>query len=488
MLNRVLLDGKQSWVGAALGKFRDQLNYFTTMTQKAYQNPDIGGLQRFKLAMDWMHSINSKVAAEATRVAEAWTKMGKERRAVMERVIKEEYKNGEHWTDMQEVNGTLRHVAGERLAKELADRHISLDDGQLQLYLDQKNQYLSRLNMQQAMQRTMINKRYAGRPGLIRSRTQALEQVYQSVRERPFMSQTRFGEHGFVVRSEDGRVNYMQNFETKWERDREAAKMQERINQETGNTDKVHPYVADRSVAFLRTVDPKLVSTFAQEFELTPKQKKALALQTDLAYRNAHLRRYSSHMSEIDGADASDMAVNFAHFMLHDGKNMVKMAAREEFMGSIRDVSEQIHYADLQGDFKEHARLTGVRDFMQKYQSHIMYGAKDFQAARSFVVMKMLWGNFRSALANLNALYQIWTDHSSRFGLVQGTKTSVGAAGRGLSNAASVAFQKTMGLVSRGPVEGWESYNPNQRWALNEAMKSGIIDETFAWRWPAGFT
>ena len=194
---KVLLDGKQSWVGAALGKFRDQLDYFTTMTQKAYQNPDIGGLQRFKLAMDWMHSINSKVAAEATRVAEAWTKMGKERRAVMERVIKEEYKNGEHWTDMQEVNGTLRHVAGERLAKELADRHISLDDGQLQLYLDQKNQYLSRLNTQQAMQRTMINKRYAGRPGLIRSRTQALEQVYQSVRERPFMaSQTRFGEHG----------------------------------------------------------------------------------------------------------------------------------------------------------------------------------------------------------------------------------------------------------------------------------------------------
>ena len=157
------------------------------------------------------------------------------------------------------------------------------------------------------------------------------------------------------------------------------------------------------------------------------------------------------------------------------------MAAREEFMGSIRDVSEQIHYADLRGDFKEHARLTGVRGLsMQKYQSHIMYGAKDFQAARSFVVMKMLWGNFRSALANLNALYQIWTDHSSRFGLVQGPKTVGEAAGKGLSNAASVAFQKTMGLVSRGPVEGWESYNPNQRWALNEAMKSGIIDETFA--------
>lgn len=476
-VEKIMVDGKKSWFGSALGTLRDTKYFFSTMRQLAFGNPDIGGLQRFDKVMTDMQTVKARISAEATRVADAWGKLSKEDLGNMENLMRIEYREGEHWTDVQEVNGKDRHVPSEKLEAKMKEHGLSLSDTGLQTYLDVKNQYLSRQRMHENILVKMIETRLAGRDALIRDRKQALAQLFDSITSKPFIAQTRFGEYAFIIRSDDGRVNFMQYYETERARNRAAAEATKRIAAEEGNTDVVQPYKADQTTAFLRTVDPKLVSTFAQEFELTAKQKTDLKNQTDMAYRNAQTRKYSSIMRQIDGAMESDMQRNFADFQLHDGNNLVKIGAREHFKASLRMVAQDIHSQMLAQNFDEHARLQKVYKFMQRYESHIMWPAKDFQTIRSLVVMKMLWGNFKSALANLNSLNYTWANQTAKFGLVQGTVGTANAMSRAAMDGLNTALRK----VSRGSVEGWDKvYSPEQRYALNAAMENGILDETFA--------
>lgn len=456
-----------SWVSEGFRKMADMKYYAMTMRQAAYANPENAGLQLINNTLTAYKSLKAWLEVDATKVSQAWAKLGKEQRGLMERAMRAEYESGENWFSLQNVNGKIRFVPSDRV-REYASKN-KLDEATVGVWMNSKNTYLQHMNTLHNVLRRRLEKRLAESPATLRARMKELAEAFSEIRNRPFIPQTRFGQYAIRVEEEGGQVLHLEYFESPEQRDAAVTALKGKVG--TGRKVVAHNYSMSSSI--LRTIPPQLLSTYATEMELTREQKRELREMLDLQTSNPQIRRYSSQLAQITGA-GKDLLRSYADFMWHDSTNVAKMHAREEFNRGLRMINEdRTLYED---DFAKHDELSKIYNFADGYVKHILNPADEYSMVRSFVVVKQLWGNIKTAIANVNSLAQLWAVATTRQGLVQGTKT----VGKTAGGQALELVDRLSNLVTRGPSEGYRRLPPEERRAMAQAQERGILDETFA--------
>lgn len=464
--------GVKHWLGNGLRRLSDRKHYIMTMRQMAFEHVEVAGLQTIDMMMTAMKAYKAKLELRAVETSSKWSKLAKEQAGLLEQAMREEHANGEHVFDLQVVNKTWRFVPTAETLKYASAK--GLDEQTLKIWLDVKNSHLQHMNALQNVLRQKIQKRFEGRPKTQAVKIAELHQMFQAIRGTPFIPQTRFGEWALQVVEpgvEGDQIVHIEFFESAAMRDEARAHLEAHV----GKGRKVRPAHYPGSHHILRTLPPQVLSTYAAEFDLTETEKRHLREIADVVTKNPQTRRYSMQLAQITGANKS-LLRNYADFMWHNANNITKLFYGEHLRRGLRMIAEDMRDAAVEGDFARHDRLKTVNDFAHSYVQHMLSPADEWQAVRAFVVVKMLWGNVKTALVNLSSLTHLWSIAATQHGIVGGTGATAKAAFTQLNDS----IHRTMQRIARQPVEGGQVFSPDQRWAMNMAKVDGLLDESFA--------
>jgi len=467
-LDKLPTDGAaKGWISEGFRRLADAKYLVMTMTQMAYANPDVAGLQHIKNMFTLYKSAKAVLEEEATKIGQEWSKMGKEQRGKMEKAMRAEFDSGENWFERSVVNGKVRFIPSDKVRTYAAKEGLSEDT--IGLWMRSKNSYVQHMKTLHQILRRRAEARFAESPGTLRSKLKELATTFEQVIDTPFLPQTRFGQYAIKVVNKGGQIVHLEFFENK--KDRDAGVTSLKSNLQEGHKVLAHNYSLSSSV--LRTVPTQFLADFANELELTRDQKKELKEMTDVATRNPLIRKYSTQLSKITGAN-KDLLRSYADFMWHDSTNLAKMQVSAELKKGLTMINEDRTAAS--DDFDRHDELSKVYDFADKYVKHFMWPADDQSKIRSFVVMKQLWGNVKTALANVNSLAQLWSVASTRQGLWAGTRTTTSVAFSQIKEGVDRLMDKARG----DPADFYKSLAPDEREAMQWAQSRGVLDETFA--------
>lgn len=464
--------GLKSFFGHGLRKLSDAKYFTMTLTQMAYANPFSAGLHHLNKSKNDFKTFKSRLEFRAVENAQRWAKLGKEQRGLLEKAMRQEHYDGRHMFDLTRINGYWRVTANENVMT-YANR-VGLDEDTVQLWQDIKNSHLQHMG---TLQSTLVKKaqeRLRNKPALLKKKIYEITQMFNQIRSAPFLPQTRFGEYAIQIRESglDGNeLVHVEFFESAASRDEAVVQLRKHLKP----GQKLMPSNYSPTSAILRTLPPQILSTYAEEFELTAMQRKELRELADMVTRNQQTRKYSTQLAQISGAN-KDLLRNYADFMSHNSNNIAKLFYRDEFNKAIRMLEHETNEAKEEGNFEAHDEARKLTKFGKSYADHMLNPAQEYHMLRSFVVLKMLWGNIKTALANVNSLAQLWALASRQQGLVSGTKNVGGLAMKTLAQSISNIGNK----VIRGGAEGGQVFSNDERYALDLAKQNGMLDETFA--------
>lgn len=467
--------GLKAYFQDGLRMLANHRHYTMTMTQRAYENPFSGGLQAFNLKKNEFKTFKSRLEFRAVEAAQTWAKLGKEQRGLLEKAMRQEHLNGEHLFELRKVNKTWRFVpTAETMA--YANK-MNLDEDTVKLWMDIKNSYIQHMNALHVAMGRKIQKRLQGKPALTKKRLDELAATFDEIRGTPFLPQTRFGQYAIQVRDtsnvEGSKLVHIEFFESAAARD-EGVKRLEAGLQGQRNL-KVMPSNYSPTSGILRSLPPQVIGFVGEELELTTAQRAELREIADATTRNPQTRKYSAMLSQISGAN-KELLHNYADFMAHDSNNIAKLVYKSQFEDAILAMQKEQAIAAEAGDYAEHDKMKELVDFAQKYKQHIINPASEFHMLRSFVVLKMLWGNIKTALANVNSLTQLYALAARQNGNIMGTGAALKVTGKALAESITKLGRR----VLRGTTEGNSVFNKDETWALNMAKVNGLLDETFA--------
>jgi len=195
----------------------------------------------------------------------------------------------------------------------------------------------------------------------------------------------------------------------------------------------------------------------------------------DLTTRNPQMRRYSSLLGEVTGY-GKDLMRSYADFMQHDSNNLAKLASYPKLREALRSIQYDRRDAALIGDYERHDELSQLYNAADGYVKHFMYPAQDFVKIRSLIVVKQLWGNIKTALANINSLVQTLAVATTDQGLIKGTYTT----GRTTFGQVKEGIDRVYAAVRKSGRGDYSNFSPDEREAMLWAQQKGVIDETFA--------
>lgn len=460
--------GLKKWFGEGLRKLSDHKWYTQTMTQRAYAMPWSAGMQHFNRMMNEFKTFKARLEFRAVENATRWSKLGKEQRGLLEKAMRAEHFAGEHFFELRQVNKTWRFVPTEQTVA-YANKN-KLDEDTVKLWMDVKNSYVQHINVLHSAMLEKVKERLRDKPALMKKRVNELAAMFQDIRNTPFLPQTRFGEYAIKIREsgvEGNHIVHVEFFESAAERDAAKAELSKVVN----SNQKVLDATYSPSSAILRSLPPQLLTTYAEEMKLTDAQKAEVREIQDAITRNQQTRKYSRQLAMISGAN-KNLLQNYADFMAHDSNNIAKFYYRSRFNDAINQLRKEREEMVEEGDtagVDEHGKAI---NFAESYKDHILNPAAEFHMLRSLVVLKMLWGNIKTALANLNSLTQLYALASRQGQLISSGQMTAKVLSQSITNLGK--------RVLRQPVEGGQVFTPQERWALNKAKVNGLLDETFA--------
>lgn len=446
--------------------------YTMTMTQIAYANPWNAGLQHVNNMMNEFKTFKARLEFRAVENADAWSKLGKEQRGLLEKAMRAEHYRGEHLFELRQINKTWRFVPTQATIDYAAKN--KLDEGTVKIWMDVKNSYVQHMNVLQSTMAAKLKERLSDRPALLKKRYLELSAMFEGIRATPFMPQTRFGEYAIEVvdsQVEGNKIVHVEFFENSEDRDRAKAELKKVLK--PGQT--IQNSMYSPSSAILRSLPPEILTFYSQEMNLTPEQKAEMRKIADVVTRNRQTRKYSAQLAMISGAN-KDMLQNYADFMAHDSNNIAKLHYRSRLNDGINQMRKDQQALKGEGDTAAFDEMRDLIKFAENYKNHMLDPAQEFHMLRSFVVLKMLWGNIKTAAANLNSLWNLYSVAMAQQGNLRGAAEVTGMELKVLNQS----LQNLGKRVLRQPVEGGSVFDRNERWALDKAKVDGLLDETFA--------
>lgn len=464
--------GMKRWLPAGLRRLANLQWYTWTSRQLAAKYVDVAGVQ----VIDRLHTdykaYKARLELPGVEAVQRWSKLGKEQDGLLQQAMREEHAAGEHFAELTKVNKTWRFIPSEKLARYAEAK--GLDPETVEVWLDVKNAHMQHMI---ALKNGLLKKaadRLKGKPKSLQKKAAELNQLFDVIRSTPFIPQTRFGEFAIHVKEDtlDGpKIVHVEFFETAIARD----EAMEKLKKAAGPERKVTAANYNTTSAILRTLPPQLLGTWAEELNLTDMEKAELKQIADALTMNPQLRKYSTQLAGITGAN-KELKRNFAEFMWHNSGNIAKVHYAEHFKKGLLLIEAEKQAAGAEGNVAYHDELTKLVDFYKHRIGHILNPTDEWQAVRTFVVVKQLWFKISTAIANLTAIKDVWATAAAQQGLLRGTVSTGDAAWKALADSMTKVYQRVM----RQPVEGSQVFAEDTRWALDQAYKDGLISETFA--------
>lgn len=464
--------GLRRWLANGLRKLSDAKYMTMTLEQMAFRFPEVAGLQTLSLFKTNYKAFKAKLELRGVEAVRKWSKLGKEQHGLLEQAMREEHFNGEHFAELAKVNGVWRFVPSEKLVTYATEK--GLDEDTVAIWLETKNAHLSHMNALKNVMIAKLQQRFRKRPATLQKKLAELNQMFDHIRAEPFLPQTRFGEFALRVTENTPlgeKVVHVEFFESAAMRDEAIAQLKGKV----GRDRTVQAAFYRPNAGILRTLPVQLLSTYADVFELTNQERKELREIADGITRNPTLRRYSSQLAGITGAN-KNLLRNFADFMWHSANNIAKLHYRDNTKRAVMQIEADMLAAAEEGNVEYHRELQKIHEFAKGYADHIMSPVDEWQKVRAFVVITQLWGNIKTAVANMTSIVPIWALAARQQGLLAGSGNTASA----FMKSFAAQFESAANRVLRSQLEGGQVFNADTRWALDQAKQHGLLDESFA--------
>lgn len=450
--------------------------------QYAFANQDVVGLQYHNKVANDMQAYRARLEQQATAVAKAWASLGKEQLAKLHRFLQEEYELGQHWAELQKGPNGWELLPSETFAAKAQEHGLS--ESTAGLALKAKNEMMRHANALERLLAAKAMRRYKGHSMALKKKLSDISQMFTGIRAQPFLPQSRFGEFGVQVveyTMEGEELMHQEFFQTEEQRDEAVGLLQKRLSSRKYRVEAknwrngIHAY---------KNIPPEILSTIAQELDMTEGQQEQLLAMLDKSREAQTLRKFSRELANVTGRNR-DLLRNFGDFMRHDSALLAKLRYREEFARAAQAVERDIALLDAepvkgQEYLQKRQRLETVLGVMQEHSDYILNPREEWQALKTTVVLWQLWGVAKTAIANLTALMPVVADLTAHFGTVNGVKAlSLAGAKTGVSalQYLNKAGRKILGMQvedARGHL------TDDEIWALDKAKHNGVLDQTFS--------
>jgi len=407
--------------------------YLLEQQHLAWIHPDFYHLDMANEASTMYTGTKSSLQALGEGVAQKWAKLGKETDAKLARALEKEAEEGTHWTELQNVEGKLRHVVTAETLKRLKENGLDVDsiwgkEG-IEVYLESKQAMLQLLLAAQTTLARRLGQTVEDEKEFA-IRLNELRKAFHQLRITPFLPRGDYGAWGVVV-TEKG-VNAEGEPETKtiysrtFESESEVARARELITKslKPNQTVRTTTRLSDEHRTLL-ALPAEYVDNAAEILGLTEAQKELMHELLHPVKSERLLQPYTKALEKIDGG-STDRMRNFADFIWHNSTMIARTEAMPALARAKRAGIDMYNQVNEMPALSERARQDLLHDikksilFMEKTTGYMLSPPNEWYGARSAVALVYLWGSLKTAALNLFGIITTGSAVTSTYGDIAG--------------------------------------------------------------------
>jgi hypothetical protein len=509
-----------SILGESISRLHRAKYVFLQTSQLAHLHPEWNWFTEFRQTASKFYRRTAELHSRAdAAIREINRTLGKEALAKLDKFTTDEFRGGEHWTDIkEEVDAQGRkytvHVPGEKLLAKL--RKYGFDPDTLRgkkfasAYLAAKNALAYQMDEFEQMLINIRWQKYRAHqnPLVMQQKIAEVIKTFKVLRAQPFWPQMTFGRYLVRVTKREGNHSYVvYEFGTEsikeWEREEQKVRAKYKKEQGFEIHSEDQKASTNESAILMRLpvefLDDLAVALGLDNSQLDPvldadriqENKAKLSQIRDLMqslYEKSPTKTYDPMKRLIEGG-STDFVEKFASFALTTSNFIAKAEYRKLFDNTLQ-TAKAVSSALPAG--REKAEIEVGRGFLQDTLHYIMDPQEEMHRARAFVAVTYLAGNLATALMNFQGLSFTWAYLNRELGYFKGTKEffkSMGSSSRTLLKefkdqaAAMLAGAGDQAILSITD-PNWEMVNgkPTElRRALEQAKEENVLDQSYAY-------
>lgn len=289
-----------------------------------------------------------------------------------------------------------------------------------------------------------------------------LTKEFNAMRETPYFPHTRFGQYSVRVRDKDGKVIFMEAFETQRQRKAALGAIKEKL--EPGQT--VHEGYLAESIRMYQGLPPSMLKGLRNKLNLTQEQQQQLE---DLIAQSMPAHSFKKNWvsrNNISGYSA-DAKRAYGNYFLHGANHMARAEFAPLMQEQILLAEEQIR-AESFVDGSDTTKLEKIRQHLEGHLEELTNPREEWAWARQAGFVMWLGFNLKSAVMNFTQVPMVTGAH---LGAVYGDRK------------AAKAMIKTMARVNklyRNPNRVPPGQLAKDLKLIQYGLKDKVLDESFA--------
>jgi len=296
-------------------------------------------------------------------------------------------------------------------------------------------------------------------PGLaqeLRNSLEALDQGFQTMREKPYTPYPRFGKYGVLVTDTEGKTQYFETFENKKDADAAFPMIQEMHS----GMNSAKTYVEDIPYA-LTGMPPAMVDVLAKSLQLSPDQQKSYR---DFLIATSNANTFLKKMKRRKGVEGYSMDAmrGFADYFRRYANHIARVKSTSELSDALKQLKA---YGDAlaRTDSGDARTAQQLHEWYTETVKYINEPGTELSELKSFVSLWHFGFNVSSATMNLTQVPFVTLPYlSERHGIAA-----------------------TLKELKRAYVDmaKWKSHSELEedlQWAIEKGLNSYFLEESFA--------
>lgn len=507
-------------LGESLSRLHRAKYIFLQTSQLAHNHPEWSWFTEFRQTVSKFYRRTAELHSRAdAAIREINRTLGKEALAKLDKFTTDEFRGGEHWTDIKEevdVQGRKHtvHVPGEKLLAKL--REYGLDPDTLRgkkfasAYISAKNALAYQMDEFEQMLINIRWQKYRAHqnPLVMQQKIAEVIRTFRVLRAQPFWPQMTFGRYLVRVTKREGNHSYVvHEFGTEsikeWELEEQKVRAKYKKEQGFEIHSEDQKASTNEGVILMRLpvefLDDLAVAMGLDNSQLDPvldtdriqENKDKLSQIRDLMqslYEKSPTKTYDPMKRLIEGG-STDFVEKFASFALTTS-NFIAKAEYRKLLDNTLQTAKAVSSALPAG--REKAEIEVGRGFLKDTLHYLMDPQEEMHRARALVAVTYLAGNLATALMNFQGLSFTWAYLNRELGYFKGTTEffkSMGSSARTLLKefkdqaAATLAGAGDQAIFSITD-PNWEMVDgkPTElRRAVEQAKEENVLDQSYAY-------
>lgn len=446
-----------------------------SLNQMAKLWPGLHGLQTYRRAMQNLHAVKAKLLEGPNEHLRALYKLPTKQGELVEDALRAEVNSGGHWTELikDQATGQWVHVLGESAKRVLTS--MGLSKQAQEVFVDIKNDFMLTLQTMETVLREHVDNFFKNSPTVLAQRHAELDEMFKTLRETPFLPDSRFGQWSVQIRAKIGVVFegmsikksdllFWQKFDTKSERDKGLQEIRRRYGKEYIVSGSYDPDI----IQPMAGMPGGFVTLFVEEMNqhestrLTPEQVEAMQELAFYQTRAGKFARYLKMPKKGIGGASTDIRRVYAAYHWKAANAIAKMKYNRDLRNSIRQVTSAITTIRRNGGNSD--QIDRMRQYLNDNYRHVMHPENDYPRLRAFVALWYLFGSVKTAVMNMSSLPILTYPYiAARHGDVTAV-TSLAKA------------MRTVAAYWRDP----SKVSPDIQKVLQKAREDGVTDQSLA--------